>query len=38
MLARALTGERGDFDTDVPMSYLAVDREPIGVSSKNVLA
>ena len=38
MLARALTGERGDFDTDVPLSFLAVDREPIGVSSKNVLA
>jgi glycine/D-amino acid oxidase-like deaminating enzyme len=38
MLAQALTGERGDFDTDVPLSFLAVDREPIGVSSKNVLA
>ncbi len=38
MLAQALTGERRDFDTDVPLSFLAVDREPIGLSSKNVLA
>jgi hypothetical protein len=38
MLAQALTGERGDFDTNVPLSFLAVDREPIGVSGKNVLA
>ena len=38
MLARALTGETCDFDTDVPLSFLAVDREPIGVASKNVLA
>ena len=38
MLAQALTGERRDFDTDVPLSFLGVDRQPIGVGSKNVLA
>ncbi len=38
MLAQALTGERRDFDTAVPLSFLGVDREPIGLSSKNVLA
>ncbi len=38
MLAQALTGERRDFDTDVPLSFLAVDRDPIGITSKNVLA
>ena len=38
MLAQALTGEKRDFDTDVPLSFLAVDRDPIGVASKNVLA
>ena len=38
MLAQALTGEKCDLDTDVPLSFLAVDRDPIGVASKNVLA
>lgn len=38
LLAQALTGERRDFDTDVPLSFLAVDRKPIGLESKNVLA
>jgi glycine/D-amino acid oxidase-like deaminating enzyme len=38
MLARAITGETTDFDTDVPLSFLAVDREPIAVDAKNVLA
>ena len=38
MLAQAVTGEKSDFDTEVPLSFLAVDREPIGVASKNVLA
>ena len=38
MLAQALTGERRDFDTAVPLSFLGVDREPIGLASKNVLA
>ena len=34
MFAQALTGERRDFDTDVPLSFLAVDREPIGVAGQ----
>jgi sarcosine oxidase subunit beta len=38
MLAQALTGEKRDFDTEIPLSFLAVDRDPIGVASKNVLA
>ena len=38
MLAQALTGEKCDFDTGIPLSFLAVDRAPIGVTSKNVLA
>jgi glycine/D-amino acid oxidase-like deaminating enzyme len=38
MLAQALTGERRDFDTDVPLSFLAADRDPIDITSKNVLA
>ncbi len=38
MIAQEVTGETRDFDTDVPISYLAADREPIGVEVKNVLA
>ncbi|MDF1595558.1 MAG: FAD-dependent oxidoreductase [Acidimicrobiia bacterium] len=38
MVAQAITGERAPFDTDVPMSLLAVDREPISVAAKSVLA
>jgi sarcosine oxidase subunit beta len=38
LIAQALTGERRDFDSDVPLSFLAVDRKPIGLESKNVLA
>ena len=38
MFAQALTGERRDFDTDIPLSFLAVDRKPIEIAAKNVLA
>lgn len=38
LLAQALTGERRDFDTDVSPAFLGVDRAPIGLASKNVLA
>jgi sarcosine oxidase subunit beta len=38
MLAQAITGDRSDFDTDVPLSFLAVDREPIRLGHKSVLA
>ena len=38
MVAQAFTGERTDFDTDVPMDFFSVDRDPIGVAQKSVLA
>lgn len=38
MVAQAVTGASIEFDTDVPMSFLSVDREPIDVAVKNVLA
>jgi len=38
LLAQAITGERIAFDTAVPPSFLAFDRAPIRMASKNVLA
>lgn len=38
MVARAITGDATDFDTAVPMSFLSIDREPIRLDSKSVLA
>jgi glycine/D-amino acid oxidase-like deaminating enzyme len=38
MIAQEVSGERTDFDTDIPMSFFAVDREPIDVDVKSVLA
>lgn len=38
MVASALGGSRTDFDTDVPIDLFAIDRDPIGVDAKNVLA
>jgi glycine/D-amino acid oxidase-like deaminating enzyme len=38
MVAQSVTGVSIEFDTDVPMSFLSVDREPIDVAVKNVLA
>jgi sarcosine oxidase, subunit beta len=38
MLAQAVTGSTMDFDTDVPMEFLSVDREPIDLAVKHVLA
>jgi sarcosine oxidase subunit beta len=38
MVAQAVTGTEMDFDTDVPMSFFAVDREPIVLPVKHVLA
>ncbi|MFQ5523193.1 MAG: NAD(P)/FAD-dependent oxidoreductase [Acidimicrobiia bacterium] len=38
MIAQAYTGESTEFDTDVPMEFFAVDRRPIEVTVKNVLA
>lgn len=38
LVAQTLTDTTMEFDTDVPMSFLAVDREPIDLAVKNVLA
>lgn len=38
MMAQWLTGARASYDTDVPMSFLSVDRRPITVAAKTVLA
>jgi len=38
MVARAITGQSLDFDTEIPLSLFAVDREPIATASKSVLA
>jgi glycine/D-amino acid oxidase-like deaminating enzyme len=38
MLAQAVTGERRDFDTEIPLSFLAVGRKPIDIAAKSVLA
>ena len=38
LLAQWLTGERAPYDTDVPLSFLAVDREPIPMAGGGVLA
>ncbi len=37
-IAQSLTGKRARFDTDVPIDYLRVDREPITVQSKTAVA
>ncbi len=38
MIAQAVSGTTIEFDTDVPMSFLSVDRDPIDVAAKSVLA
>jgi glycine/D-amino acid oxidase-like deaminating enzyme len=38
MIAREITGAAAEFDTDVPMSFFSVDREPIDLAVKHVLA
>lgn len=38
MVAQAVTGRSIEFDTDVPMSFFGVDREPIDLVVKHVLA
>lgn len=38
MIARAITGVTRPFDTDIPMSFFGLDREPLSVLAKNVLA
>ena len=38
MIAVAITGIARPFDTDIPMSFFGVDRKPLTVQAKNVLA
>ena len=38
MVAQAITGERRDFDTEVPMESYSVGREPIQIDNKSVIA
>lgn len=38
MIARAITGETPQFDTEVPWTEFAIDRSPIDMESKSVLA
>ena len=38
MVARAITGESDEFDTEVPIDFLGIDREPIRLDAKTVLA
>jgi hypothetical protein len=38
MVARTVTGSTTEFDTDVRLDLFSVDRAPIDVAVKNVLA
>lgn len=38
MVAQALSGRSREFDTDVPIDFFSVDREPIDVAVRHVLA
>jgi glycine/D-amino acid oxidase-like deaminating enzyme len=38
MVAQEVTGKTMEFDTDVPMSFFSVDRDPIDLAVKHVLA
>ncbi|ALJ16401.1 NAD(P)/FAD-dependent oxidoreductase [Sphingopyxis macrogoltabida] len=38
LIAQAITGESGSFDTDVDPAFLALDRQPILLSTKTALA
>jgi sarcosine oxidase subunit beta len=38
MIAQSITNEKRDYDTSVPLSFFAIDRKPIELSSKSVLA
>ena len=38
MVAQWLTGKRAEFDTDVPMKFLSVERQSLAVREKSVLA
>lgn len=38
LLAQAITGEKRDFDSAVPLEFFGIDRRPIAIASKSVLA
>ncbi|NIA25702.1 MAG: FAD-dependent oxidoreductase [Gammaproteobacteria bacterium] len=38
MIAQEITGERASYDTDVPISFLGVNRDPLAVDNRSVLA
>jgi glycine/D-amino acid oxidase-like deaminating enzyme len=38
MMAQWITGERASYDTDVPMEFFSIDREPVEIADHNVLA
>ena len=38
MVAQAVTGNKGDFDTAIPLSLFSIDRKPIDLESLSVLA
>jgi glycine/D-amino acid oxidase-like deaminating enzyme len=38
LMAQWLTGKTAEWDTDVPMSFLSVDQDPIEAEEKTVLA
>ena len=38
MVAQAVSGDAMEFDTDIPMGFFSIDRSPIEVATKNVLA
>ena len=38
IMARWLTGESAEFDTEVPMEFFSIDRDPIEVDERTVLA
>ena len=38
MIAQWITEERADFDTDVPMDFFSIDRDPIDIAEHTVLA
>jgi hypothetical protein len=38
MMAQWITNERAEFDTDVPMDFFSIDRDPIDIAEHTVLA
>ena len=38
MLAQAITGDRAEFDTDVPMELFSIDRQPFDMDTLSVVA